>query len=95
MIVTINSGSSSIKFTVFPAGREVQGRMVLCHGQIEGLGEEPKVVAVDSAGRQIANQQLKPGASHENALELLLRRLEHNFEGQPVLGAGHRVARRD
>ena len=91
MIATINSGSSSIKFTLFPSGSELQRGTILCHGQIDGLGEEATFVAVDSAGQQIANQQLVPGASHHDALELLLRWLEDHFAEFTLAGAGHRI----
>ena len=91
MILTINSGSSSIKFTLFRAEGELESRHVLCSGQIDGLGEEPRFVAVDSAGHQIANERLEAGASHEDALDLLLRWLEHHFADHRLVGAGHRV----
>ncbi len=70
MILTINCGSSSIKFTLFPAGGELGRGMVLCNGQIDGIGDEPRFVAVDSIGHQIANERLETGATHEDALGL-------------------------
>jgi len=91
MILTINSGSSSIKFALFRADRELQSRAVLCGGQIDGLGEEPRFIAEDSAGCQLANEWLQAGASHEQALDLLLRWLEYHFAGHSLVGAGHRV----
>jgi acetate kinase len=91
VILTINCGSSSIKFTLFRAKGELQSRGVLCGGQIDGLGEEPRFIAADSAGCQVANERLEAGTSHEQALDLLLRWLEHHFAGQSLLGAGHRV----
>ena len=91
MILTINSGSSSIKFALFRAKGELESMAVLCSGQIDGLGEEPRLVAEDSAGRQVANERLEAGACHEQALDLLLRRLEYHFAGHSLVGAGHRV----
>ena len=91
MILTINSGSSSIKFTLFRADRELQSTAVLCGGKIDGLGEEPHFFAEDSAGCQIENEWLQAGASHEQALDLLLRWLEYHFTGHSLVGAGHRV----
>ena len=91
MILTINSGSSSIKFTLFRADRELESRAVLCGGKIDGLGEEPRFIAEDSAGCQVANEWLQAGANHEEALDLLLRWLEHHFVGHSLVGAGHRV----
>ena len=91
MILTINSGSSSIKFTLFPAGGELGRGMVLYNGQIDGIGDEPRFVAVDSIGHQIANERLQTGATHEDALGLLLRWLERHFTDHRLAGAGHRV----
>jgi acetate kinase len=91
VILTINSGSSSIKFTLFRAKDEPESRAVLCGGQIDGLGEEPRFIAEDSAGGQIANERLEAGASHEQALDFLLRWGKHQFAGQSLVGAGHRV----
>ena len=91
MILTINSGSSSIKFTLFRAKGELQFRAVLCGGQIDGLGEDPRFIAEDSAGCQVANERLEAGASHEQALDLLLRWLEYHFASHCLVGAGHRV----
>ena len=93
MILAINSGSSSIKFTLYPAGGEIGRGMVLYHGQIDEIGNEPRFVAVDSIGHQIANERLQTGATHEDALSLLLRWLERHFTDHRdrLVGAGHRV----
>jgi acetate kinase len=91
MIAIINSGSSSIKFTLFRAKGELENSAVLCRGQIDGLGEEPRFIAEDSAGCQLANERLEAGASHEQALDLLLRWGKDHFAGHSLVGAGHRV----
>ena len=67
--------------------------MVLYNGQIDGIGDEPRFVAVDSIGHQIANERLQTGATHEDALGLLLRWLERHFTDHRhrLAGAGHRV----
>jgi acetate kinase len=90
MILTINSGSSSIKFTLFPAGGEVR-RTALCDGQIDGIGDEACFVAVDSARHQIAKERLGEKATHEDALRFLLRWAEGHFTDRRLAGAGHRV----
>jgi acetate kinase len=91
VIVTINSGSSSIKFTLFRAKGELEHMAVLCRGQIDGLGEEPRFIAEDSAGCQVANERLEAGASHEQALDLLVRWGKRHFAGNSLAAAGHRV----
>jgi len=91
VIATINSGSSSIKFTLFRDKGELEDRAVLCRGQIDGLCEEPRFFAEDSAGCQVANERLEAGASHEQALDLLARWGQRRFAGDSLVGAGHRV----
>ena len=91
MIVTINCGSSSIKFTLFPADGELRASTILCEGQIDGLGEEPRFIAFDAAGNQFADERLEAGATHEEALDFLRRSLEHRFGDRRLVAAGHRV----
>jgi len=91
MILTINSGSSSIKFTLFPTNGEVKGGTVLCRGQIGGLGDDAQFAAMDSSGYEIVNRRLETGATHRHALGLLLRWLQDYFAGHRLIGAGHRV----
>jgi hypothetical protein len=40
--------------------------MVLCNGQIDGIGDEPRFVAVDSIGHQTA--RLITGGSNESSI---------------------------
>jgi acetate kinase len=91
VIVTINSGSSSIKFTLFRAEGELEYRAVLCRGKIDGLDEEPLFTAEDSAGCHVANERLEAGVSHEQALDFLMHWGQCHFAGHPLVGAGHRV----
>jgi acetate kinase len=91
MIITINSGSSSIKFALFPAEGELSRRTALCEGQIDGIGGEACFSATDNAGRQIATERLQARTTHEDALGLLFRWLNSHFADQPLIAAGHRV----
>jgi acetate kinase len=91
MILTINSGSSSVKFALFPAEGELSRRTALCEGQIDGIGGEVCFSATDTAGNQIAKEPLREATSHEDALSFLLRWLNCHFTDQRLLAAGHRV----
>jgi acetate kinase len=91
MIVTINSGSSSVKFALFPAEGELSRKTVLCEGQIDGIGGEACFSATDTAGHQIANERLRETATHEDALGLLFRWLNSHFTDHRLAAAGHRV----
>jgi len=92
MILILNSGSSSIKFALFPAAGEISRRTVLCDGQIDGIGDEVHFGARDAAGHQIANEPVREGITHESALGFLLRWLDcRHFTDHRLVGAGHRV----
>ena len=53
-ILTINAGSSSIKFALFPLDRPISPEAEVS-GQIDGIGAEtPKMVAKNKAGERIA-----------------------------------------
>ena len=91
MILTINSGSSSVKFTLFTASDKLTRDGFLCEGQISGIGHEACFVAEDAAGHQVENQRLAAGATHEDGLRMLLGWLEGHFIDRSLAGAGHRV----
>jgi acetate kinase len=91
MIVTINCGSSSIKFTLFAANGELHASTILCKGQIDSVGDEPRFLAFDAAGNQIADERLEAGAGHEDALEFLRHSLHQRFSDRRLVAAGHRV----
>jgi len=91
MILIINCGSSSIKFTLFPDDGELQGDTILCKGQIDGLGDQPRFIAFDAAGNRFADERLEAGVSHEDALDSLRRWLQESFGDRRLVAAGHRV----
>jgi acetate kinase len=91
MIVTLNSGSSSIKFALFPASGELSRRTALCEGQIAGIGGDMSFEAVDPSRYEIANENLAKCRTHEDALGFLLGWLECHFKDHSLTGAGHRV----
>jgi acetate kinase len=93
-ISVINSGSSSIKFSLFDQIEQEEMRLIFS-GQIEGIGTAPKFKAKDGDGLVIDEKQFEQGASsgHERLMEELIdwiraRRLELGLE---LRGVGHRV----
>ena len=90
-LLTLNAGSSSIKFALFPLAASIARHPALS-GQIEGLGagKGARMSAVDSAGNSLIDRPLQEGADHHQALDFLLRWLREN--GSMKLAAvGHRV----
>ena len=92
VILVLNAGSSSIKFSLFPAERLPARRDLLCDGQYEGIGQHGvHFIARDGAGAALADEHLAEGTSHEDALAALLRWLGRRFPQHRLAAAGHRV----
>jgi acetate kinase len=90
-ILTLNAGSSSIKFSVFEG--DLEAEIVPClRGQIEGLGSMPHL-QVEQGGRRIADQALKPeeGADQEAALAVILALLQRTLGQMTISAVGHRI----
>ncbi|MCR9256248.1 MAG: acetate/propionate family kinase [Alphaproteobacteria bacterium] len=90
-ILTLNAGSSSIKFALFVIGKGGPGELM--RGQVEGLGAEPRLTAVAPDGSDLAGD-LADGetvADHADALGLILRLLRVCFPDATVRAVGHRV----
>ena len=88
-LLTLNAGSSSIKFALYGLGGD--GPEERAHGQIEGLGTEPRFAAETPTGETMAERALAGGADHEAALSGLLDWLDERFPGVTIEAVGHRV----
>jgi acetate kinase len=90
-ILVLNGGSSSIKFSLFPAERRPARSGLLCAGQFEGIGHRVHFIARDGRGTSLADEHLADRTSHEDALAALLGWLEQRFPQHALAAAGHRV----
>lgn len=87
-VLTVNCGSSSLKFAVFGVGA---GEERLLSGQLEGIGgERGRLRAVDPAGRTLLDQAADL-PSHARALAHLLDWLGGRQEAHGLNGVGHRL----
>jgi acetate kinase len=84
-ILVINAGSSSLKFAVFPA---VPGAARLS-GEVEGLGRHGTLSARDARGEVLVDRPLEGAATHQAALEAVLKLLG-TMETR-LVAAGHRI----
>ena len=80
-ILTLNAGSSSIKFAVYAAGSEPE---LIAQGQVENLGEAAEL---EIGGTEIAIGQ----ADHASAVASIFRAVDPLLEGRLVEVVGHRV----
>lgn len=87
VILVLNSGSSSIKFTLY-AGNGEQLK-----GQISGLGAEPRIALSSRVSGKRIDRLLTvvEGQCHASALAALLPVLEDELGGRRVDAVGHRV----
>jgi acetate kinase len=90
-ILVLNSGSSSIKFSMFPGHGEPTRQGVMCEGECEGIGHHVHFTAKDRTGVSLVDEYLAEGSGHEEAMAALLRWLDDRFKDDRPIGAGHRV----
>jgi acetate kinase len=97
-ILTLNAGSSSIKFALFARKAEISLKPELV-GQFDGIGAaggQPAHIKVkDATGRVTTDLDLeldgKGRSPHAAALGLLVERLRGSDSGWQIAGVGHRI----
>lgn len=93
ILLVLNAGSSSIKFSVFELGGAASLTRAWS-GEVDGIGERPRFVAKDGAGTQLVDEH--PGATggswdHDDALAAILAWIDGRTVGAAIAAAGHRV----
>lgn len=88
-VLTLNAGSSSIKFALYAIG-EADPR-IMVRGQIEQIPCSPHLRAVDDHGAVLIDRRSGPGMSHEDLLGGLLDWIEAHLGEESLSVAGHRV----
>jgi len=91
-ILTINAGSSSIKFALFELNGGLQQKPTIS-GQIDGIGAKAKLIARDPAGKHEIALDLTGSqeAQHQASLNFLLNWLQETQKGWSLAAVGHRV----
>ena len=81
-ILTLNAGSSSLKFGAYAAGEEPQ---LLMAGQVENLGPVARLKLKGGEAQEIGP------ADHAAAVRAILNAVAPVLEGRGVAGVGHRI----
>jgi len=91
-ILTINAGSSSIKFALFELNGGLSARATVS-GQIDGIGAQAKLSARDPSGKHEVALELAGGqeAQHQASLNFLLKWMRETQKGWSLAAVGHRV----
>jgi acetate kinase len=92
-ILTINAGSSSIKFALFPLEGNTLAEAAVISGQIDGIGTPvAKLVAKNKTGDKIANDHLPvANPDHKQAFDHLLAWFTRQASDWKIVAVGHRV----
>jgi acetate kinase len=90
LILVLNAGSSSIKFSAFDA--KTPELALVMRGQIEGLFSTPHFVAFDGKGNQTGETNWGDRhLDHEEAVAYIGQFLRGHREGNHLVAIGHRV----
>lgn len=88
LILVINSGSSSIKFSLFACDK--QDLNLYYHGQIQDLYESPQISIFNASQAQILNEVITT-QGHEAGLKILFNWLDDLSDSITLAAVGHRV----
>jgi acetate kinase len=90
-VLTINAGSSSVKFSLYRVGDDGEPAAAL-EGQIEGIGTEPHMTAKDAKGRELVDRRWQDqGMDHAAFFRVLGQWLREQLGDTKLAGVGHRV----
>ncbi|RTL50240.1 MAG: acetate/propionate family kinase [Bradyrhizobiaceae bacterium] len=89
-VLVLNVGSSTLKFSVFPALAKVTGNDWLVRGKIEKIGPDASMT-VTQAGCATSDVRLEHVTSHPQALAFLLAWIREHLTHCNIVMAGHRV----
>jgi acetate kinase len=91
-ILVLNTGSSSLKFSVFEYDTASDLHLI-AKGQVEGIGNAPHFLAKDHHGQILADEYWQDAESidHAHCLLAIANLLRTKYLGIKLLGVGHRV----
>src|SRR5262249_234203 len=91
VLLVLNAGASSIKFSVFEVGERAAAPALLVPGEVGGRGGGPGLGGEEKGGGGVADDGLAAGATHDDALGTMLAWIDARTAGAEVIAAGHRV----
>jgi len=90
LILVINAGSSSIKFSLFESAAD-HSLTAGTHGQVEGIGTAARMAVADGNGRKLSERNLD-ATDHKGAIAQIHDWFAGHTGGKACLsGVGHRV----
>jgi acetate kinase len=91
VILTLNAGSSSIKFALYECA--ISTRRLVSRGAIEGIGTSPRFTARAPDGMVLKDQHWATGThlNHEDLLKPLLAWVTSHLGEENLVAVGHRI----
>lgn len=90
-ILTLNAGSSSLKFSLFAIAGERELTM-RCQGQVEGIGVAPHFIAHDPQGTVLAERRWPdPNTGYDTLVMAVAGFAQAHMKDDTVVAIGHRV----
>ncbi|MEM6354777.1 MAG: acetate/propionate family kinase [Pseudomonadota bacterium] len=87
-ILTLNTGSSSLKFGLYEKAAEPE---LILRGQIDGIGHEARLIIIDDTGTKTAQDATAPSTSPAEAIDHVVGALRREIPGLTIAGVGHRI----
>jgi acetate kinase len=87
LILTLNAGSSSLKFALFPEA----GETPMATGMVDRIGADATLKLKNAEGKELDAPRAAGFADHAQALDGVLAALGAGFPGLAVSAVGHRV----
>ncbi len=90
LVLVINAGSSSLKFSLFEAGAEGEPELQV-RGLVEGIGTKPHFKAQDVHGEKLVDTTYAAGGGHRAAMQRISDWTGEYLGGRGIGVVGHRV----
>lgn len=90
-ILTLNAGSSSIKFTLYAIQPGEADLKSLADGEADGIGDDPHLIIRKADGTTSVDRHLEKESDHEAILQLVLDWINNYSADLTLVAAGHRV----
>ncbi len=90
-ILTLNAGSSSIKFALFGVAADEIVPVPLADGEVDGIAHTPHLRITEAGGQVSVDRDLPADSDHGAILSEILGWIRAHSAGLTLIGAGHRV----
>ncbi len=90
-ILTLNAGSSSIKFALYSVEKGVVASTPLAEGAADGIGTAPHLKIADADRSPATDHDLPAGTDQTAILRMVLDWIRGHSAGLKLVAAGHRV----